>query len=150
MIKILVINGPNLNMLGIREPQLYGTTTFADLESFIRKSAEELRIEVQLLQSNHEGVLIDAVQSAYQKADGILINPGGLTTTSVALLDALKSVGIPAVEVHLTDIRKREAFRQNSLIGLACFASVIGEGISGYAHGLQLLHDKLSSGTAAE
>lgn len=143
MLKILVINGPNLNMLGIREPDLYGRTTYAELETFIRQSAADLGLSVELLQSNHEGVLIDAVQAAYRQVDGIMINPGGLTTTSVSLLDALKSVGIPAVEVHITDIRQREEFRQNSLVGMACFASVIGKGIEGYAQALRILKERL-------
>ena len=147
MLKILVINGPNLNMLGIREPDLYGRTTYVELETFIRQSAADLGLSVELLQSNHEGVLIDAVQAAYRQVDGIMINPGGLTTTSVSLLDALKSVGIPAVEVHITDIRQREEFRQNSLVGLACFASVIGKGIEGYAQALKILKARLEKGS---
>ena len=146
MLKILVINGPNLNMLGIREPDLYGRTTYAELETFIRQRAADLGLSVELLQSNHEGVLIDAVQAAYRQVDGIMINPGGLTTTSVSLLDALKSVGIPAVEVHITDIRQREEFRQHSLVGLACFASVIGKGIEGYAQALKILKERLEKG----
>lgn len=148
MLKILVINGPNLNMLGIREPDLYGRKTYAELETYIRQSAADLGLSVQLLQSNHEGVLIDAVQAAYRQVDGIMINPGGLTTTSVSLLDALKSVGIPAVEVHITDIRQRETFRQNSLVGLACFASVFGKGIEGYAQALKILKERLEKGSA--
>lgn len=142
--KILVLNGPNLNFLGIREPSIYGHTTYAELEQYIQDCAAELELEVEVFQSNHEGVLIDKIQAAYQKVDGILFNPAGYTMTSVALLDALKSVGIPAVEIHISDLSKRESFRQFSYIAMACFATVMGEGIPGYRHGLALLKERIS------
>ncbi len=143
--KILVLNGPNLNLLGIREPEIYGHTTYADLERDIQTWAAELALEVEVFQSNHEGILIDKIQAAYQKTDGILFNPAGYTMTSVALLDALKAVGIPAVEIHISDLSQREKFRQFSYIQMASFATIMGEGIQGYRHGLQLLKDHINS-----
>ena len=129
---ILVINGPNLNMLGIREPEIYGKATYTDLCDLIRAHAEELGVSVTLYQSNHEGDLVDAIQQAYGKQDGIVINPGAYTHTSVALLDALKAVGIPAVEVHISDPDTREEFRKVSYIRSACVKTIKGHGFDGY------------------
>ncbi len=137
--KILVINGPNLNMLGIREPQIYGRTTYEDLCARIRDHAQKIGAEVEIYQSNHEGDLVDRIQAAYGNIDGIVINPAAYTHTSVALLDALKAVGIPAVEVHISDVSAREDFRQISFVRRACFASVIGHGIDGYLEAMDLL-----------
>ena len=130
--KILVINGPNLNMLGIREPDIYGKQDFHALEDFIRMSAEELGHHVTLFQSNHEGEIVDMIQSAYGIFDGIVINPAAYTHTSVAILDALKAVGIPAVEVHLSDIQAREEFRKFSYVSLVAKKTVCGLGFEGY------------------
>ena len=130
--KLLVINGPNLNMLGIREPDIYGRRTFADLESYIRRCAEELSVEVELFQSNHEGAIVDKIQWAYGMVDGIVINPAAYTHTSVSILDALKAVGLPAVEVHLSDVNAREEFRHLSYAGMACERSYVGMGFEGY------------------
>ncbi len=130
--KLLFLNGPNLNMLGVREPDIYGKQTYADLEAYIRDFCGELGIECEIFQSNHEGALVDAIQGAYQKFDGIVINPAAYTHTSVALLDALKAVGLPAVEVHLSDVSKREDFRQVSYVRLACCRTVAGHGFEGY------------------
>lgn len=130
--KLLFLNGPNLNMLGVREPDIYGKQTYADLEAYIRAFCGELGIECEIFQSNHEGALVDAIQGAYQKFDGIVINPAAYTHTSVALLDAVKAVGIPTVEVHISDVSKREDFRQVSYIRLACCKTVAGHGFGGY------------------
>ena len=130
--KLLFLNGPNLNMLGIREPGIYGKQTYADLERYIRDFCGELGVDCEILQSNHEGVLVDAIQSAYGQADGIVINPAAYTHTSVALLDALKAVDIPAVEVHLSDVSRREDFRQISYVRQACRATFAGYGFEGY------------------
>ena len=135
--KILVINGPNLNMLGIREPELYGKKDFAALESYILSSAKELGIEVSLFQSNFEGEIVTEIQKAYKVFDGIIINAGGYTHTSVAILDALKAVGIRTVEVHLTDIAEREDFRKKSFISLYAEKIVKGKGFSGYREALE-------------
>ena len=141
--KILVINGPNLNMLGIRQPEIYGTTTYQDLLEIIRTEANRLSVEVEFFQSNHEGALVDAIQQAYfDKADGIVINPGAYTHTSVALLDAVKSVNIPTVEVHISDPDTREDFRRISYIRAACVATIKGHGLEGYLEALQLLCSK--------
>lgn len=137
--KILVINGPNLNMLGIREPDIYGRTTYADLCSLIIEHAAAAGVEVELYQSNHEGDLVDHIQGAYGSADGIVINPGAYTHTSVAILDALKAVGIPAVEVHISDVDAREEFRQISYIRSYCRATISGHGINGYLEAMDLL-----------
>ncbi len=137
--KLLVLNGPNLNMLGIREKHLYGAQTYAELEAFIRKEAARLGVEAEIFQSNHEGALVDRIQAAYGAFDGIVINPAAYTHTSVAILDALKAVGLPAVEVHLTDIGKREPFRQVSYAGLYCQARFIGLGFEGYAKAMAYL-----------
>lgn len=137
--KILVINGPNLNMLGIREPSIYGSATYDDLCKMIKAHADERNIEVEFYQSNHEGDLVDKIQSAYGKIDGIVINPGAYTHTSVALLDAVKSVGIPTVEVHISDPDTREEFRKVSYIRLACIATVKGKGFDGYLEAMDIL-----------
>ena len=134
--KILVINGPNLNMLGIREPAVYGAQNFAALEAFIRESAKELSHEVTLFQSNHEGEIVDVIQSAYGVYDGIVINPAAYTHTSVAILDALKAVAIPTVEVHLSDIHSREEFRHHSYVSLVAVKTICGLGFEGYRRAL--------------
>ena len=139
--KILVINGPNLNMLGIREPAIYGTATYGDLCAQIQRKCDAEGILVEFFQSNHEGDLVDTIQGAYGKADGIVINPGAYTHTSVALLDAVKSVGIPTVEVHISDPDTREDFRHISYIRLACVATIKGHGLAGYLEALHLLCD---------
>lgn len=140
--KILVINGPNLNMLGIREPDIYGRQTFADLENFIRSSAKELGAQVTLFQSNHEGEIVDIIQSAYGTFDGIVINPAAYTHTSVAILDALKAVGIPTVEVHISDINTREEFRRHSYVSLIAQKTICGLGFEGYREALKYLCEK--------
>ncbi len=137
--RILIINGPNINMLGIREPDIYGKNTYADLCEMIENYALEKGIEVKLFQSNHEGSIVDEIQSAYGKFDGIVINPAAYTHTSIAILDALKSVGIPAVEVHISDVTAREDFRQISYAGMACKKSFIGLGFEGYLKGIDCL-----------
>ena len=130
--KLLFLNGPNLNMLGIREPDIYGKRTYADLEEYIGNFCGQMGIEYEIKQSNYEGGLVDAIQSAYGRMDGIVINPAAYTHTSVALLDAVKAVGIPTVEVHLSDVSKREDFRQVSYIRLACRKTFAGHGFEGY------------------
>ena len=130
--KILVINGTNINMLGIREPDVYGKQTFADLLAFLDRIAAEEGIEIEQYQSNHEGCLVDKIQEAYGKFDGIVINPAAYTHTSVAILDALKAVSLPAVEVHISDVDSRESFRQISYAGMACQKTVKGLGFEGY------------------
>ena len=140
--KILVLNGPNLNFLGIREPDIYGKQTYADLENFVRAAAREYGVEVELYQSNHEGDLVDKIQWAYGKADSIVINPAAYTHTSVAILDALKAVALPAVEVHLSDVNAREPFRHISYAGMACEKSFIGLGFEGYRQAIQYLKQK--------
>lgn len=135
--KILVINGPNLNMLGIREPDIYGKRDFASLERYVRDSAAELGHSVTLFQSNHEGEIVDMIQSAYGLYDGIVINPAAYTHTSVAILDALKAVGIPTVEVHLSDISSREDFRKFSFVSLVAKKTVAGLGFEGYRVALE-------------
>ena len=139
--KILVINGPNLNMLGIREPDIYGKEDFAALQDFIRASAQELGHTVTLFQSNHEGEIVDIIQSAYGVYDGIVINPAAYTHTSIAILDALKAVSIPAVEVHISDVDSREAFRQISYAGLACVHTIKGQGLEGYRQAIVYLKE---------
>ena len=138
-VHILVLNGPNLNMLGIREPEHYGTQTYADLIAMIEAEAARLGVTVECYQSNHEGDLVDKIQVAYGKADGILINPAAYTHTSVALLDAVKAVQIPTVEVHISDPDTRDDFRKISYIRQACIATVKGKGFAGYLEGLQIL-----------
>lgn len=142
--KVLVINGPNLNMLGIREKHLYGTETYADLEAFIREAAKRLGLDIELFQSNYEGAIVEKIQEAYGVMDGIVINPAAYTHTSVAILDALKAVALPAVEVHLTDVSKREPFRQVSYAGMACRARFMGLGFGGYEKALEYLKETLS------
>jgi 3-dehydroquinate dehydratase-2 len=137
--KILVLNGPNLNMLGIREPDIYGKFTYNDLCELINGYAVKKGIDVEIYQSNHEGTLVDKIQQAYNVFDGIVINPAAYTHTSIALLDALKAVGIPAVEVHISDVSVREAFRQISYIREACKATVSGKGFSGYLEAIDIL-----------
>ncbi len=138
--KILVINGPNLNMLGIREPEIYGSRTYDELVGMIREKALDLGVEVEFYQSNHEGDLVDKIQEAYfRKIDGIVINPGAYTHTSVALLDAVKAVMIPTVEVHISDVDARDEFRKVSYIRQACVATVSGEGFDGYIHAITIL-----------
>ena len=137
--KILVINGPNINMLGIREPGIYGKNTFADLLALIDETAKSLNIEVEQYQSNHEGDLVDKIQWAYGRMDGIVINPAAYTHTSVAILDALKSVALPAVEVHISDVDSREAFRQISYAGMACCHTIKGHGLDGYREAMVYL-----------
>ena len=145
IMKVFVINGPNLNMLGLREPALYGTGNFAALQDFIRSAAAEFGIEVELFQSNHEGAIVDAIQGAYGRFDAILINPAAYTHTSVAILDALKAVALPCVEVHLTDISTREKFRQFSVVSLYAEHTVCGLGFEGYRLGLLYLKEKYAA-----
>lgn len=140
--KFLVINGPNLNMLGIREKHLYGAKDYPALCRFICDKAKELHVEVELYQSNHEGDLVDCIQNAYQKMDGIIINPGAYTHTSIALLDALKAVSIPACEVHLTDVNTREEFRKISYVRLACEKTFAGFGFDGYTMAMEYLANR--------
>lgn len=140
--KFLVINGPNINMLGIREPAIYGKTSYKELIRKIECWAAENETEVECFQSNHEGSIVDKIQESYGKIDGIVINPAAYTHTSVAILDALKAVGIPAVEVHISDINERETFRHISYAGLACFEHIIGKGLDGYTIALDILKEK--------
>ena len=137
--KILIINGPNLNMLGIREPAHYGTETYADLVAKIQRHCAARGVEVELYQSNHEGALVDAIQSAYGTADGIVINPGAYTHTSIALLDAVQAVGLPTVEVHISKVEEREDFRQVSYIRAACAKTITGHGTDGYIEAIDYL-----------
>lgn len=137
--RILVLNGPNLNFLGIREPEIYGNRTYADLEAAIFAAARDFGCEVEIRQTNHEGVLVDWIQEAFGVFDGIVINPAAYTHTSVAILDALKAVGLPAVEVHLSDVSKREDFRQVSFVRLACQKAIMGQGFEGYRAALKWL-----------
>ena len=139
--KLLILNGPNLNMLGIREKHLYGAQTYEDLKRYILEKASELNIDAEIYQSNHEGDLVDKIQSAYGEKDGIVINPAAYTHTSVAILDALKAVNLPAAEVHLTDITKRETFRQVSYAGMACQAHFMGLGFAGYGKALEWMQE---------
>ncbi len=140
---LLVINGPNLNMLGIREPEIYGSTTYADLVSMIEEFCAAKGISVKVFQSNDEGAIVDEIQNAYRTFDGIVINPAAYTHTSIAILDALKSVALPAVEVHISDVTQREPFRQISYAGMACFGHIIGEGLDGYKTAINMLEERL-------
>lgn len=141
--KILVINGPNLNMLGIREPDIYGKKTYADLVSVIEECAKRLNVSVTVFQSNYEGALVEAVQKAYfDDVDGIVINPAAYTHTSIALLDALKAVSIPAVEVHLSDVDNRDEFRKRSFVRAACEKTISGKGFDGYVEAMEYLAAK--------
>lgn len=139
---ILVINGPNLNLLGVREPDIYGKGTYADLCGLLRAEADALGVKVGFFQSNHEGALVDVIQAARGQADGIILNPGAYTHTSVALLDAIKAVGIPTVEVHISDPDTREDFRKVSYIRPACAATIKGHGFQGYVEALRFLAEK--------
>ena len=143
--KLLIINGPNLNLLGLREPAVYGHETYADLEKMVATTCQEHGIEYAIFQSNHEGALVDAIQGAYGVYDGIIINPAAYTHTSIALLDALKAVGLPAVEVHVSNVYEREDFRQISYVGLACAHKVVGKGIAGYQAAIFYLKDNFRS-----
>lgn len=143
-LKILVINGPNLNMLGIREPDIYGKMTYTKLCEFIKEKADEAGIETCFFQSNHEGAIIDEIHSAYQKFDGIVINPGAFTHYSYAILDALKSVDIPTAEIHISDVDSREEFRKISVIRPACCVCIYGRGYQGYVDAVYELAEKIS------
>ena len=140
--KILVLNGPNINMLGIREPNIYGRETFQDLLMLLDEAGKELNISIEQFQSNHEGDIVDKIQNALGNTDGIVINPAAYTHTSIAILDALKAVGIPTVEVHISDVDSREAFRQISYAGLACEKTIKGHGLKGYKQALIYLTSK--------
>ena len=140
--KILVINGPNINMLGIREPGIYGSSSFQTLLELLEQAAKDLCVEVEQYQSNHEGNLVDKIQAAYGNTDGIVINPAAYTHTSIAILDALKSVRIPAVEVHISDVDAREDFRQISYAGMACELTIKGQGLDGYRQAIAYLKEK--------
>lgn len=141
--KVLVINGPNINFLGIREPEIYGTVTYDKMVESIKNHATNLEIEVSFYQSNHEGDLVDAIQKAYyDKVNGIVINPAAYTHTSIAILDALKAVGIPTVEVHLSAVEQREAFRRKSYVGMYASKTITGQGINGYLMALDYLREK--------
>ncbi len=142
--KLLVINGPNLNMLGIREPDIYGRQTYKDLEDYVNQICARKGIDCQVFQSNHEGDIVDKIQAAYGNTDGIVINPAAYTHTSVAILDALKAVSIPAVEVHISDVSTRESFRQISYAGMACIKTYMGHGFEGYAMAIRYLKGYLS------
>ena len=141
--KILVINGPNINMLGIREPGIYGKNSFADLLTLLEQTAQEEGLTVHQYQSNHEGDLVDKIQSAYGNYDGIVINPAAYTHTSIAILDALKAVALPAVEVHISDVKSREDFRQISYAGKACIKTIMGQGLDGYRQAMFFLTEVL-------
>lgn len=144
--KILVINGPNINMLGIREPDIYGKQTYEDLLNLIRAHAQERGIEVEFFQSNHEGALVDAIQGAYGRMDGIIINPAAYTHTSVALLDAVKAVGIPTIEVHISDPDARDDFRRVSYVRAACKDTIKGMGFDGYLAAMDRLLEITQTG----
>ena len=143
--KILVLNGPNINMLGIREPGVYGSQSYGDLLRLLEVWANELGVEMEHYQSNHEGALVDKIQAAYGIFDGIVINPAAYTHTSIAILDALKAVAIPAVEVHISDVKAREDFRQISYAGLACIKTIMGQGLDGYRQAMIFLTEVLSA-----
>ena len=143
--KLYILNGPNLNMLGVREPEHYGSTTYAQLVEIIETYCLEKGVEPICRQSNHEGALVDWIQEAYfEGADGIVINPGAYTHTSIAILDALKAVAIPAVEVHISDVKQREDFRQISYAGMACVKTIMGQGLDGYRQAMVFLKDYLN------
>lgn len=143
--KFLIINGPNLNMLGIREPDIYGRETYKSLCEKIMSHCKAKCLDVELYQSNHEGCLVDEIQRAYGRIDGIVINPGAYTHTSVAILDALKAVSIPAVEVHISEVDKREEFRQISYVRAACIATITGHGTDGYLEAIDLLSERFGA-----
>ena len=142
--KLLVINGPNLNMLGIREPDIYGRQTYKDLEDYVNQICAQKGIACEVFQSNHEGDIVDKIQAAYGNTDGIVINPAAYTHTSVAILDALKAVCIPAVEVHLSDVNQRESFRHISYAGMACEKTYAGFGFEGYKMAIEYLEGKIN------
>ena len=142
--RILVLNGPNINMLGIREPGVYGSQSYAELLRLLEVWAKELGIEMEHYQSNHEGRLVDKIQEAYGNFDGIVINPAAYTHTSIAILDALKAVAIPAVEVHISDVKSREDFRQISYAGKACIKTIMGQGLAGYRQAMVYLKEVLN------
>jgi 3-dehydroquinate dehydratase-2 len=141
--RFLIINGPNLNLLGVREPDIYGKQDYAALLDFLQKSGEEAGVELRCFQSNHEGAIVDEIQAALGSCDGIVINPAAYTHTSVAILDALKAVALPAVEVHLSDVSSRESFRQVSYAGMACVKTFMGLGFEGYRQAIRFLKDYL-------
>jgi 3-dehydroquinate dehydratase-2 len=141
-VKLLVINGPNLNLLGVREPGIYGKENYAALVALIQQTCDRLGVDVEVFQSNHEGAIVDKIQSAYGTKDAIVINPAAYTHTSVAILDALKAVSLPAVEVHLSDVKSREDFRQVSYAGKACEKTYMGLGFQGYVEAIQYLQEK--------
>ena len=143
--KLLVLNGPNFNMLGIREPGVYGSQSYAELLRLLDLWANELGIEMEHYQSNHEGCLVDKIQAAYGNFDGIVINPAAYTHTSIAILDALKAVALPAVEVHISDVKSREDFRQVSFAGKACIKTIMGQGLDGYRQAMLFLTEMLSA-----
>lgn len=140
--KILVLNGPNINMLGIREPHIYGIQTFENLLQLLKKTATDYNVEILQYQSNHEGDLVDQIQHALGRFDGIVINPAAYTHTSIAILDALKAVAIPSIEVHISDLDSREAFRQISYAGMACEKTIKGQGLDGYRQAIAYLVEK--------
>ena len=144
--KLLIINGPNLNLLGLREPEIYGKQDYAALLKFLEACAAEAGVEIECFQSNHEGAIVDAIQAAWGAFDGIVINPAAYTHTSVAILDALKAVALPAVEVHLSDVSVRESFRQISYAGMACEKTFIGLGFDGYKEAILYLKAKYGGG----
>jgi 3-dehydroquinate dehydratase II len=141
--KFLVINGPNLNLLGTREPEIYGRQSYADLVETVAAAARELNVQADTVQTNHEGRIVDLIQEAAHQYDGIVINPAAYTHTSIAIYDALKAVGLPAVEVHLSDIQSREAFRRHSYVSPACIQTIAGKGFAGYAEALEVLRNSL-------
>ena len=143
--KFLIINGPNINMLGIREPSVYGAQNFDALQKLCRDTCADNGIDCELFQSNHEGTIVDKIQEAYGKVDGIVINPAAYTHTSIAILDALKAVSIPTVEVHISDVKSREDFRQISYAGMACIKTYMGLGLDGYRQAILYLKDYLSA-----
>ena len=143
--KLLVLNGPNINMLGIREPGVYGSQSYSELLRLLDQWAGELGIEMEHYQSNHEGCLVDKIQAAYGNFDGIVINPAAYTHTSIAILDALKAVALPAVEVHISDVKSREDFRQISYAGRACIKTIMGQGLDGYRQAMAFLREVLSA-----
>lgn len=140
--KLWILNGPNLNMIGTREPDLYGWLSYEDLEAFLRETAIRLGVEVEIFQTNHEGTLVDKIQEAQGRADGIVINAGAYTHTSIAIADAIRSVTVPAVEVHLTNVRKREKFRRRSYLKAVCVKTIMGKGFDGYAEAMTFLAQK--------
>jgi 3-dehydroquinate dehydratase II len=144
---IFLINGPNLNLLGLREPALYGTQTLADVEGLVREKADGLGFDVDFFQSNWEGALIDKLHEARASGVGIIVNPGGLTSTSISLLDALLALDLPVVEVHITNIHRREAFRHNSFVSRAAQAVIMGAGIAGYGFAVEVIANAVRSGT---